>query len=106
MDGPTITIRKTRASDLAALDAMFARSYPILLKADYPPSALVTALPLISRAQPNLITSGNYYLAEVDGQVVAAGGWSWRGGLVGLWLGIPLIRPSCLGQRSCAVRLL
>lgn len=59
------------------LDAMMARSYPKLLKADYPPSVLVTALPLISRAQPALLASGTYYVAETAaGALIGAGGWT------------------------------
>ncbi|WP_068113849.1 GNAT family N-acetyltransferase [Tropicimonas marinistellae] len=74
-----LTVRPTTARDTAAVDALLARSYPALLKADYPPSVLVTALPLISRAQPRLLTSGTYYLAETPhGDVVAAGGWTRR----------------------------
>ena len=75
-----ITIRPTTARDLARVDAMLAVSYPALLKTDYPPSVLVTALPLISRAQPRLLQSGTYFLAEDrDGRVLAAGGWSQTG---------------------------
>ena len=70
------SIRASRSDDLAAVDALLARSYPKLLKADYPPSVLVTALPLISRAQPALLASGTYYVAELDGQIVGAGGWT------------------------------
>ncbi len=77
MTSDTITIRKSRAADLTAADALFAQSYPALLKRDYPPSTLVLALPLISKAQPQLLSSGTYYVAETeDGQLVGAGGWS------------------------------
>ena len=69
-------IRIARPSDLAELDALFARAYPALLKADYPPSVLVTALPRISRAQPALLASGTYRVAEEGGRIVAAGGWT------------------------------
>jgi len=77
MCATTLTIRPTRAADLTALDALFSRSYPALLKQDYPPSTLVTALPLIARAQPRLVTSGTYFMAESDGDVLGAGGWTW-----------------------------
>lgn len=71
------TIRSTSRTDLPAIDALLAASYPVLLKADYPPSVLVMALPLISRAQPGLLSSGTYYLAETEtGQALAAGGWT------------------------------
>lgn len=72
-----LTLRATRPSDLPALDALFAASYPVLLKPDYPPSVLVTALPLISRAQPALVRSGTFYLVEDgEGRALAAGGWT------------------------------
>ncbi|MDJ0629943.1 MAG: GNAT family N-acetyltransferase [Rhodobacter sp.] len=75
----TLTIRPSTPADMAALDAMFARSYPKLLKADYPPSVLVLALPIISRAQPALVRSGTFYVAETeDGGIVGAGGWTPR----------------------------
>ncbi|SPJ28568.1 GNAT family N-acetyltransferase [Falsiruegeria mediterranea] len=70
-------VRATTRDDLAVVDALLARSYPKLLKKDYPPSVLVTALPLISRAQPALLSSGTYYLVETDGhRILGAGGWS------------------------------
>ncbi|MEM9319263.1 MAG: GNAT family N-acetyltransferase [Pseudomonadota bacterium] len=72
-----ITIRRSRLTDLAAIDALLAASYPALLKPDYPPSVLVTALPLISRAQPRLVCSGCYFVAlDGSGRALAAGGWS------------------------------
>jgi GNAT superfamily N-acetyltransferase len=74
-----LTIRATRASDMAAVDSLLAQSYPVLLKADYAPSVLVTALPIISRARPELLTCGTYYLAETPAcEVVGAGGWTPR----------------------------
>ena len=53
-----------------------ARTYPKLLKADYPPSVLVTALPLIARARPELLRCGTYYVAQDAGRVLGAGGWT------------------------------
>lgn len=72
-----LTLRPATVADLAAVDALIASSYRALLKRDYPPSVLVTALPLISRANPVLLRSGSYYLTEDgEGRVLAAGGWS------------------------------
>jgi len=74
-----MTVRPAVPGDLAALDALFARTYPRLLKADYPPSVLVTALPLISRAQPALLRSGTFHVAETpEGTLIGAGGWTVR----------------------------
>ncbi|QYZ71695.1 GNAT family N-acetyltransferase [Neotabrizicola shimadae] len=73
----TITLRLATPADLAAVDALLARAYPRLLAADYPPSVLVTAIPLIARARPELLASGRYWLAcNSAGAVLAAGGWS------------------------------
>lgn len=70
-------VRPAARRDIAAIDALLARAYPRLLKADYPASVLVTALPLISRAQPALVTSGTYYVAEdTAGRILGAGGWT------------------------------
>ena len=69
-------IRPSTKADMAAVDALLARTYPKLLKADYPPSVLVTALPIISRARPELLTCGTYYVAEEDETVLGAGGWT------------------------------
>jgi len=42
----------------------------------YDPALLARALPLMTRAQPGLVGSGNYHVAEAGGQVVGCGGWS------------------------------
>ncbi|MCU0907634.1 MAG: GNAT family N-acetyltransferase [Rhodobacteraceae bacterium] len=76
----TLTVRPATPTDTPAVDAMLARSYPRLLRADYPPSVLVTAVPLIARARPELLASGTYFVAEeVDGTILGAGGWTVRG---------------------------
>lgn len=74
---PTIAIRRAEPSDLEAVDRLLARSYPRLLAADYPPSTMVLAVPIIARARPELLASGRYFLAvDASGRVVGAGGWS------------------------------
>jgi GNAT superfamily N-acetyltransferase len=75
----TITLRRAAPSDLAGIDRLLMRSYPRLLAADYPPSTLVLAVPRFARAQPELLVSGRYFVAEdVRGRILAAGGWSRR----------------------------
>ena len=71
-------IRTATHDDIAAVDALLARSYPRLLKPDYPASVLVTAIPAIARAQPDLVTCGTYYVVEREGEILGAGGWSAR----------------------------
>lgn len=71
------SVRVARPSDLAALDALFALSYPKLLRPDYPPSVLVTAVPRLARAQPRLLACGTYFVAEdAGGALVGAGGYT------------------------------
>lgn len=80
-----LTIRTATIGDVAAVDRLLARSYPRLLKADYPPSTMVTAVPLLARAKPGLVACGTYYVAELVGTgVVGAGGWTARGGGSGI----------------------
>jgi GNAT superfamily N-acetyltransferase len=70
-------LRVAKQEDIGALDRLFQRSYGRLLSQDYPPSIMVTAIPIIARAQPALVNSGLFYLIEDDGgDVLGAGGWS------------------------------
>ena len=75
-----LTLRLACPDDLSAVDALLARSYPRLLKADYPPSIMVTLVPMIARAKPGLLASGRYFVVE-DGQgrVLGAGGYGLAG---------------------------
>ena len=71
------SLRLATAADLAAVDTLLSRSYPRLLAPDYPASVRVLAIPLISRARPELLVSGTYWLAQdPQGVVVGAGGWT------------------------------
>jgi GNAT superfamily N-acetyltransferase len=73
----SLTLRHATPDDLSVVDALLVRSYPRLLAPDYPPSVLVLAVPIISRARPELLASGRYWVAEdAAGRVIAAGGWS------------------------------
>ena len=73
----TFAVRPATKSDMDAIDGLLSRSYPALLKADYAPSILVTAVPRMTKAQPALIKSGTYYVAEDPcGALLGAGGWT------------------------------
>ncbi|MFQ5622406.1 MAG: GNAT family N-acetyltransferase [Paracoccaceae bacterium] len=72
------TVRNSKRSDLPLVDALLQRAFRILLKPDYPPSLLVTAVPKISRANPLLLASGSYYVAVSGEDVLGCGGWSRR----------------------------
>lgn len=51
-------------------------SYPLLMAAAYEPAVLARALPLMTRPNPGLLSSGSYYVAEAGGTMVGCGGWS------------------------------
>lgn len=73
----SLTLRLARPDDLGAVDALLARSYPRLLRPDYPPSIMVTLVPRIARARPELLASGRYFVVEDGhGRILGAGGYS------------------------------
>jgi GNAT superfamily N-acetyltransferase len=77
MNAGVLTLRHAEPADLSAVDRLMQRSYTKLLSADYPPSTMVLAVPRLARAQPALLKSGSYFLAEDGaGRVLAAGGWT------------------------------
>jgi GNAT superfamily N-acetyltransferase len=80
-----LTLRIAQSADVGALDRLFQRSYARLLMPDYPPSVMVTAIPVIARAQPALVGSGLFYVVEDADGIVGAGGWSLQppGGMQG-----------------------
>ena len=58
---------------------MLDASYSRLMRGAYPDDLLERALPRITRANPELLRSGRYHLAESDeGEAMACGGWSDR----------------------------
>ena len=69
-------IRTARQDDLAAIERVLAASYPVLMAGAYEPALLARALPMMIRAQPRLVGSGTYYVAEAEGEIVGCGGWS------------------------------
>ncbi len=71
-----ITLRPTTETDIDAVSQVLAASYSTLLAADYPAQALSIIVPLISRAKIELVSSGTYFAAEEDGQILAVGGWT------------------------------
>lgn len=70
------TLRPATKQDIAAVDRLLARAYPRLLRHDYTPSMQILAMPRISRAQPELVTCGTFYLVEEEGELRGAGGWT------------------------------
>lgn len=76
MSPGTLILRLAGPADLAAVDRLMARSFPRLLKADYPPSLQVLALPRLARANPALLASGRYWLVHDGAGLAGAGGYA------------------------------
>lgn len=72
-------VRTATPDDMATVSAILAASYPSLMRGAYPDDLLARALPRITSANPALLASGTYYLAEAeDGSAAGCGGWSHR----------------------------
>jgi GNAT superfamily N-acetyltransferase len=74
-----IRLRVASLHDAEAVGALLRVSYPILMSPGYSEDVLARALPLMVRANPALLRSGSFYLAEApDGAVVGCGGWTFE----------------------------
>lgn len=71
-------LRVAETRDAPAVSALLEASYPALLRPDYSAETLAAALPLLTRANPSLLASGTFYVAQADGQIVGCGGWSFE----------------------------
>jgi GNAT superfamily N-acetyltransferase len=72
-------LRVAMIEDAAAIGAVLRASYGTLMAGAYPPELLASALPPMTRANPELLGSGRYYLVEAGtGECLGCGGWSDR----------------------------
>jgi len=72
-----IRIRVAGPRDRAVVSALLLKSYAALLPGAYDKDTLEQALPLITEANPDLLTSGTYYVAcGKDASIIGAGGWT------------------------------
>lgn len=70
-------IRVAQPADAAAVGELLELSYPALMASAYAPESLAPALGLITRANPALLGSGTYYVAQTPaGMLVGCGGWT------------------------------
>ena len=70
-------VRPATLADEAAVSALLQASYPILMSAAYDELVLGPALELMTKANPALLASGTFYVAESnDRVVVGCGGWT------------------------------
>jgi N-acetylglutamate synthase-like GNAT family acetyltransferase len=71
-------LRVASINDTPAVSALLEASYPTLLRADYSAEILGAALPLLTRANPSLLASGTFYVAQAESRIVGCGGWSFE----------------------------
>jgi GNAT superfamily N-acetyltransferase len=74
---PAFSIRSASSADIDAVGTLLAASYSSLLAAHYDSDMLSRVLPQMTRANPALLGSGTYYVAESSpGVLVGCGGWT------------------------------
>lgn len=73
---PGFDVRVAHPEDAATVTALLQASYPALMSPAYDPALLARILPMITVAQPSLLASGSYYIAEADGEAIGCGGWT------------------------------
>lgn len=71
-------IRPATPEDAGLLTELITASYRELDTGHYDSEQLAVALPTMSKANPKLLESGTYYVAEVDGVAAACGGWTFE----------------------------
>ena len=72
-----ILVRETTEHDDVAVGAVLSASYPNLMRGAYDAAVLDVVLPLMTRANSGLLSSGTYYLAEdMGGNPIGCGGWT------------------------------
>lgn len=73
------TVRTTVAADQPSVTTLLKVSYPALMRSAYSPTVLSAVLPLITQANPTLLASDTFYLAETQYKdVIGCGGWTWE----------------------------
>jgi N-acetylglutamate synthase-like GNAT family acetyltransferase len=71
------TIRTATNQDDVQISTLLRASYPELMRTHYESEILELALPIMTRANPALLASGSYNLAETeDRTIVGCGGWT------------------------------
>ncbi|MEJ6399011.1 GNAT family N-acetyltransferase [Yoonia sp. 208BN28-4] len=69
-------VRVAKTDDVSNIEALFHRSYSVLMAQAYSSELLAIALPAMIRANPALIASENFFAVEDAGTIIGCGGWS------------------------------
>lgn len=78
-----LDVRLARQDDLPALHELVEQSVRVLLRDTYSPAQIESSLKHLFGVDPALIEDETYYVAEVDGRLAGAGGWSRRSAIYG-----------------------
>ncbi len=78
-----LQLRQAIPADVPELTSLIAASVRVLQAEDYTASQRESALVSVFGVDTQLIADGTYFAAEVDGTIVACGGWSKRKTLFG-----------------------
>lgn len=71
-----VAIRVATLEDAAGVEHLLTASYTKLMPPAYDEAVMTNTLPLICQANPNLLSSGTYFIVQVDGIYLACGGWT------------------------------
>ncbi len=72
-----VLVRNASLEDSDSVTSLLRASYPTLMRGAYEDSLLNAVLPVMTVAQPVLLRSGTYYVAEtVEGSLIGCGGWT------------------------------
>ena len=70
-------VRTATVGDADGVTSLLQISYPLLMQSAYDSDVLAPALALMTKAQPALLASGTYYVAESKEEcIVGCGGWT------------------------------
>jgi GNAT superfamily N-acetyltransferase len=78
-----VQFRRASARDIPGIEQLIARAWRALSRSDYTPEQIEAALGDALGVDSQLVHDGTYFVGEVDGRLVACGGWSWRRTLFG-----------------------
>lgn len=76
MSEAPFTLRPATPDDARKVSDVLAASYSTLYRGWYRDDVLASALPAMTRARPELLSSGRYLVCERAGSVISCGGWS------------------------------
>jgi N-acetylglutamate synthase-like GNAT family acetyltransferase len=75
--GAGVYLREAQPGDEGPIEVLLSASYSELLKPAYDASLLAIALPIITKANPILLNSGSFYIAEnANGNLLGCGCWT------------------------------